>query len=187
MLPSFRSRRSGRSGDARAAAAAVVGEIAHQFVHVLEVRAVDHKAPVLAALRQSGPRQLSQVERQGCGRQIEQFADPPSGEAFGPGFYEKAENLEPRVLRESGKRFDRLRRFHISNIMEIRRLVNCDYCLTPVASIRPTLNTTFFSPACSKRSVTGTFSPSLNARLMSTNIRWATPGLSSRLPLAGRS
>src|SRR2546426_7145344 len=187
MLRSFCPGRSGRSGGARAAAAAVVGEIAHQFVHVLEVGAVDHKAPVLAALRQSGPRQLSQVERQGCGRQIKQLADPPSGESFGAGFHEKAEDLEPRVLREGGKRFDRLRRFHISNIMEIRRLVNCVYCLTPVASIRPTLNTSFFSPACSKRSVTGICSPSLNGRLMSTNIRWATPGLSSKLPPAGRS
>jgi len=46
------------------------------------------------------------VERQGCGRQIKQLADPPRGEPFGAGFYEKAENLEPRVLRESGKRFD---------------------------------------------------------------------------------
>src|SRR5436190_231440 len=104
MLPSFRSRRSGRSGDARAAAAAVVGEITHQFIHVLEVCAVDHKAPVLAALRQPGPRQLSQVERQGCGRQIKLFADPPGGESFGAGSYEKAEDLEPRVLREGGKR-----------------------------------------------------------------------------------
>ena len=187
MLRSFCPGRSGRSGDARAAAAAVVSEVTHQFIHVLEVCAVDHKAPVLAALRQPGPRQLSQVERQGCGRQIKLFADPPSGESFGAGFYEKAEDLEPRVLRQGGKRFDGLRRFHISNIMEIMQLVNYAYCLTPVASMRPTLNTTFFSPACSKRSATGIFSPSLNGRLMSTNMRWATPGLSSRLPLAGMS
>src|SRR6266446_8982266 len=106
MLYSFRPGPLGRNRGARAAAAAVVGEIAHQFIHVLEVRAVDHKAPVLAALRQPGSRQLSQVERQGCRSQIKLFADPPGGEAFGPGFYEKAEDLEPRVLRESGKRFD---------------------------------------------------------------------------------
>src|SRR6267378_1265504 len=187
MLRSFRPGRSRRSGGARAAAAAVVGEITHQFIHVLKVRAVDHEAAVLAALRQSGSRQLSQVERQGCRRQIKLLADPPRRKSFGAGFYEKAEHLEPRVLRESGKRIDGLRRFHISNIMETRRLVNCDYYLTPAASNRPTINTTFISPARSKRSVTGIFSPSLNGRLMSTNIRWATPGLSSRLPLAGSS
>ena len=127
------------------------------------------------------------MERQGCGRQIKLFADPPRGEPFGAGFYEKAEDLEPRILRESGKRFDGLRRFHISNIVEIMPAVNGAYCLTPVASIRPTLKTTSLSPARSKRSVTGIFSPSLNGRLMSTNIRWAPPDLSSRLPLAGMS
>src|SRR6266850_5175368 len=129
MLYSFRLGASGRRGGARAAAAAVVGEIAHQFVHVLEVRAVDHKAPVLAALRQSCPRQLSQVERQRSGGQVKLLSNPARGEAFWAGFYEKAEDLEPRVLRESGKRFDGLRRFHISNIMEIRWLVNCDLLL----------------------------------------------------------
>src|SRR5882762_10163955 len=106
MLYSFRLGASGRSGGARAAAAAVVGEIAHQLVHVPKVCGVDHEAPILAALRQPGSRQLSQVERQGCRRQIKQLADPPSGESFGAGFYEKAKDLEPRVLRESGKRFD---------------------------------------------------------------------------------
>src|SRR5712691_12099830 len=165
MLYSFRPGRSGRSGGARAAAAAVVGEIAHQFIHVLKVRAVDHEAPVLAALRQSGSRQLSQVERQGRGGQVELLPNPPRGEAFGAGFYEKAEDLEPRVLRESGERFDSLRRYHISKIVEIMPAVNCAYCLTPVACIRPTINTTLFSPARAKRSVTGIFSASLNGRL----------------------
>jgi len=46
------------------------------------------------------------VERQGCGRQIKQLADPPSGKACGAGFYEKAKDLEPRILREGGERFD---------------------------------------------------------------------------------
>src|SRR6266850_6806944 len=187
MLYSFRLGASGRSGGARAAAAAVVGEIAHQFIHVLKVRAVDHEAPILAALRQSGSRQLSQVERQRSGGQVKLLSNPARREAFWAGFYEKAEDLEPRVLRESGKRFDGPRRFHISSIMEIKRLVNCDYCLTPAAPIRPTLKTTFLSPARSKRSVTGIFSPSLNGRLMSTNIRWAPPDFSSRLPSAGMS
>src|SRR6267143_6383881 len=187
MLHSFRPGRSRRSGGARAAAAAVVGEITHQFIHALKVRAVDHEAPVLAALRQSGSRELGQVERQRRGGQVELLPDPPRGESFGAGFYEKAEDLEPRVLRESGKRFDSLRRFHISNIMEIMRLVNYAYCLTSVASIRPTLKTTVLSPARSKRSVTGIFSPSLNGRWMSTNIRWPPPDFSSRLPLAGMS
>src|SRR6266849_7058628 len=187
MLHSFRPGPSGRSGGARAAAAAVVGQIAHQLVHVLKVCAVDHEAAVLAALRQSGSRQLSQVERQRRGGQVKLLSNPARREAFRAGFYEKAEDLEPRVLRESGKRFDGLRRFHISNIMEIGWLVNCDYCLTPVAPIRPTLKITFFSPARSKRSVTGIFSPSLNGCLMSTNIRWAPPDFSSRLPLAGMS
>src|SRR2546427_545979 len=106
MLYSFRPRPLGRNRGARAAATAVVGEIAHQLVHVLKVCAVDHEAPVLAALRQPGARQLSQVERQGCRRQIKLFADPPCSESFGAGFYEKAEDLEPRVLRESGERID---------------------------------------------------------------------------------
>src|SRR6266849_1620182 len=187
MLHSFRPGPSGRSGGARAAAAAVVGQIAHQLVHVLKVCAVDHEAAVLAALRQSGSRQLSQVERQRCGGQVELLSNPPRRKSFGAGFYEKAEDLEPRVLRESGKRIDSLRCFHISKIVEIRPAVNCAYCLTPVASIRPTINTTLFSPARSKRSVTGIFSPSLNGRWMSTNIRWAPPDLSSRLPFAGMS
>jgi len=48
------------------------------------------------------------VERQGCGGQVKLLSNPACGESFGAGFYEKAEDLEPRVLRESGERIDSL-------------------------------------------------------------------------------
>jgi len=46
------------------------------------------------------------VERQRRGGQVKLLSNPARGESLGAGFYEKAEDVEPRVLRESGERFD---------------------------------------------------------------------------------
>src|SRR5437762_11490935 len=117
MVSSF----PGGGGGTGAATAAVLREVADQLVHVLEVRAVDDEAAVLAAANQPGAGEVREVKRERGRRQLELFADAPGGEPFGPGLDQQAIRLEARLLREGGERVDDLHHFHISRIMEITR------------------------------------------------------------------
>src|ERR1700694_2895965 len=81
MALSFRGNRRGSAG---AAAAAVLGQVADQLVHVLEVGAVDDEAAVLPALHQPRTREMREVKRQRGPRQVELLADAPRRQARGP-------------------------------------------------------------------------------------------------------
>src|SRR6185503_17309118 len=83
---------------ARTAAAAVLGQVADERVHVLEIGAVDDEAPVLAALSQPRAREMRKVERERRRRQAELLADAPRGNAFGPGLYQKPVDPQARFL-----------------------------------------------------------------------------------------
>ena len=79
-------------------AAAVVREIANEIIHVVEVGAVDHKAAVLPAARQSRTRQMCQVEGKRRGRQVELLANQPGGQALRACLNEKPEDLQPSFV-----------------------------------------------------------------------------------------
>ena len=87
--------------------------------HVLEVGAVDDEAAVLPALHQPRTREMREVKRQRGPRQVELLADAPRRQARGPRLDQQAERFQPRVVGQRGERVDRLRRFHISRIMEM--------------------------------------------------------------------
>src|SRR2546428_11030116 len=102
-----------------AATAAVLREVADELIHVLEVRAVDDEAAVLAAAHEAGAGEVREVKRERGRRQLELFADAPGGEPFGSGLDQQPVGLEARLLSEGGERVDDLHHFHISRIMEI--------------------------------------------------------------------
>src|ERR671936_1570350 len=112
MAGSFRDWR------AWATAAAVLGEVAHELVHVVEVGAVDDEAALLAAAHQAGPSEMRKMKGERRGRQLELFADAAGGQSVVACLDEQAIDREPRLLRERGERVDCLRHFHVSRIME---------------------------------------------------------------------
>src|SRR5688572_4682004 len=103
--------------------AAVFGKKFDQRVHVLEARAVDNEAPVLAALRQSRARQAGKMERQRGGRQLESLADGAGGHAPGAGLDQQAKDRKAGFLRQRREGLDGLLRFHVSRIVEMSPLV----------------------------------------------------------------
>src|SRR5438067_1501754 len=118
----FAFRKWGSRGTRAATATAVLREVADEFVHVLEVGAIDDEAAFLAASYQSGAREMGEVKRQGRRRQIELLADAPRGETVGTCLDEQTVDLQARLLRESGERVDDLCHFHSSRIVEMTRV-----------------------------------------------------------------
>src|SRR5216684_3106999 len=114
MVSSF----PGGGGCTGAAAATVLGEVADELIHVLEVRAVDDEAAVLAAAHEAGAGEVREMKRERGRRQLEFFADASRRQPFGPGLDQQPVRLEARLLGEGGERVDDLRHFHISRIME---------------------------------------------------------------------
>src|SRR5688572_23270681 len=98
MLFSFRRLCGGCAGGAGAVTAAVLCEVAHELVHVLEVGVVDDEAPVLARAHEAGAREVRKVERERRRRQVELLADAAGGESLRPGFDEQAKRLQARFL-----------------------------------------------------------------------------------------
>src|SRR5258706_2579152 len=107
-----------RGGCALAATAAVLGEVAHELVHVLEVGAVDDEAPVLPPAHEAGAGEMREMEGERRRRQVELLTDAAGGEALGAGFDQETVGLQSRFLCEGGERVDDVRHFHISRIME---------------------------------------------------------------------
>src|SRR2546428_7551247 len=104
-----------------AATAAVLREVADELIHVLEVRAVDDEAAVLAAAHKAGAGEVREVKRERGRGQLELFADASRRQPFGPGLDQQAVGLETRLLGKGSEGVDDLRHFHISRIMEITR------------------------------------------------------------------
>src|SRR5690242_9310082 len=94
------------SRGARAAGAAVLGEVSDQLVHVVEVGAIDDEAAFLAALHQPGAREVRKMERQRRGGELQFFADAAGGKALRPRFHQQAIRLQPRPLRQGGQGVD---------------------------------------------------------------------------------
>src|SRR3546814_2134685 len=84
----------------RFAAAAVLGEIAHQGVHRGEVGRVDQRAPVTAKGHETGLSEPVQMKRQGRRRQAQPFPDTAHRTAFAPGLHQQPEYIEPGILGE---------------------------------------------------------------------------------------
>ena len=99
--------------------AAVLGEIAHEPVHVLEVRRIDDETPVLPAAEEAGARQMREVEGKRRRRQVEFLADRAGGQSFGSALDEQPVDGETGGLRQRAQRVDDLQRFHVSRIMVI--------------------------------------------------------------------
>src|SRR4029079_9798500 len=117
MVLSFRGEFCGHAHPR--VAAAVLGEIADKAVHVAEVCRIDYEPPFLPAAREAGANQVREMKRQRCGRQVELFAEDAGGEAGRAGLHQQLERCEARAMSECRQRFDRLRCFHISRIMEM--------------------------------------------------------------------
>src|SRR5438477_10728625 len=102
MVSSF----PGDGGCTGAATATVLGEVADELVHVLEVRAVDDEAAVLAAAHEAGAGEVREVKRERGRRQLELLANPSGRQPFGPGLDQEAVGLETRLLGKGGERVD---------------------------------------------------------------------------------
>src|SRR2546430_8868316 len=86
----------GRTG---AATAAVLGEVADERVHGLEIGAVDHEAAFLAALHEPGPREVREMEGERGAGELELVGDLAGGHAFGGRLDEQPIDFSPRFLR----------------------------------------------------------------------------------------
>src|SRR5438876_3851377 len=119
MVPSF--RRDSFRGSRRAGlpAAAVIGEITDELIHVVKVGAVDHEAAFLAAASEAGTGEMSQVERKRRRGQLELLADPPGRQTLRTRLDKKPEDLQSGLVGEGGQRIDCLYHFHVSRIMEL--------------------------------------------------------------------
>ena len=106
-------------GRARAAAAAVLGEVRNERVRGLEIGGVNDEAPFVAAPGDAGAREAGEMEGQRRRREAELLADAAGRHALRPRLDEQPEDAEPRLLRERGERVDRFLGFHVSNNMEI--------------------------------------------------------------------
>src|ERR1043166_8577933 len=122
----------GRAGGTRTATAtAVLREVTDEFIHVLEIGAVDDEAAFGTAAHEAGAREVREMERERGGRQLELLANQPRRQSCGSGFDQQAVDLETSFLCQGSERVDRLCHFHISRIMETTWRCQC------AASARP--------------------------------------------------
>src|SRR5262245_25434544 len=118
MALSFHSDRcNGRR--AGSATAAVLGEVADQCVHVVEVSGVDDEAAFLAVANQAGVREVRQMEGERCRRELQSLSDRACGQPLRPCLNQKSEDRETGLMRQRRKRCDCLCRFHVSRIVEM--------------------------------------------------------------------
>jgi hypothetical protein len=99
--------------------AAVLGKECDERIHRLVIGAVDDEAAFLPALRKAGAHEPGEMERKRRRGQPELLPDRACGEPGGPRLHQETEDGQTGFLGESGKRWDRLLRFHISNNMEM--------------------------------------------------------------------
>ncbi len=125
-----------RRRPARIAAAAVFGEEADQVVHGFVAGGVDDRPSDLPAVGETGPVQFLQMEGKRRGRHIQQHGDLPGGHALRAGLDQCAEHRQTGRMREGCQRFDDLRRFHISNVVEIVEWKQCDSWNVPPCKLR---------------------------------------------------
>ena len=100
------------------AAAAVFGEVGHQFIHRTELRGVNDEATVLPCLGQPGMAEFLQVERQRRRRDAGELADSAGGETHGSGLDQCTKDRQTGILGESSKSGNNGFHFHISMIFE---------------------------------------------------------------------
>src|SRR5258706_5829425 len=118
--PGLRARRArARQTAHRGLAAAVLSQIVDETAHRREVRRVDQRTPLAATHEESRPLELRQVERQGRTRQLEPLRDPSRRKTLRPAGDERAEDAQPRLLRQRPERADRHRYFHDSGNIEV--------------------------------------------------------------------
>src|ERR1051325_3334862 len=116
----------GRAGGTRTATAtAVLREVTDEFIHVLEIGAVDDEAAFGTAAHEAGAREVREMERERGGRQLELLANQPRRQSCGSGFDQQAVDLETSFLCQGSERVARLCHFHISRIMETTWRCQC--------------------------------------------------------------
>src|SRR4029077_8131790 len=93
-------------GDARAAAATALGEVADERVHVPEIRRIEDEASLLAAPGKPRACQVREVEGERRRRQLQRFADAARRQSLRACLDEQPVDRKARFLRQRGKRVD---------------------------------------------------------------------------------
>lgn len=112
-------RRAGRkTACRRMPLAAVLGQVGDQRPHAREVRRVDERTAVALDIDEAGMLEVAEMEGERWRREIETFSDLAGGDPAGPRLDQEPEDVESRLVRQTGEGGESVYLFHISSIVE---------------------------------------------------------------------